>query len=244
MPYEKFEFDHKLITSDTDFKRELKPSAILNFFQETAGINSENMGIGYTDLHPRGLFWVLSKIYVELENPVLYGDTVRIATWPHKPNKAIFERSFSISENNETRVRALSRWCLLEAATGRIAHASQIEHREDLLIEERAVNFNDWRIPPLDEKGEPRFSIKIAHSEYDLNYHVNNIKYADYVFNCFSIEELTSRRLKSFQINYVKQSHEKDTLCFYRSRVDENTYLVEGVKNNTETVISARICFD
>ena len=63
MSYEKYECKHKLVTSDTDFKQELKPSAILNFFQETAGINSSLLGVGYPDLRPRGLFWVLSKIY-------------------------------------------------------------------------------------------------------------------------------------------------------------------------------------
>lgn len=96
MSYEKYECEHKLVTSDTDFKQELKPSAILNFFQETAGINSSLLGVGYPDLRPRGLFWVLSKIYVELTEPVYYGDTVQIATWPHEPNKAIFERSFLV----------------------------------------------------------------------------------------------------------------------------------------------------
>lgn len=87
MSYEKYECEHKLVTSDTDFKQELKPSAILNFFQETAGINSSLQGVGYPDLRPRGLFWVLSKIYVELTEPVYYGDTVQIATWPHEQIK-------------------------------------------------------------------------------------------------------------------------------------------------------------
>ena len=76
-----------------------------------------------------------------------------------------------------------------------------------------------------------------------MNYHVNNIKYADYVFNCFSIEELTARRVKSFQINYVKQTHEKDILSFYREQISENVFIVEGVKNGEESVISARVCF-
>lgn len=244
MSYSKFECLHKIITSDTDFRRELKPSAILNFFQEAAGCNSEEMGIGWTALNPQGLFWVLSKIYVEIKGPVYYGDVVHIETWPHKPNKAIFERSFSVDINGEAKVRAISRWCLLNRENGRIAHASLIRQKEELLIDERAVAFSDWRIPAVLFKENANFTLQIAHSEYDLNYHVNNIKYADYIFNCFTIDELIAWQLKSFQINYVKQTHVGDVLCFYREQISEKTYIIEGIKNGEETVVSARICFD
>ena len=244
MAYELYETDHRLITSDTDFKRAMKPSAILNFFQEIAGMNSEEMGIGYSQLHPRGLFWVLSKIYVEMSGSVMYGDDIHIKTWPHIPNKAIFERSFSIEKDGTTVARALSRWCLLDSVTGRIAHASQVEYRSGCLIERRAVDFFDWRIPLIEHKSEVAFFLKIAHSEYDLNYHVNNVRYADYIFNCFTIEELKQMKLRSFQINYVKQSYEKDRLSFYREKVGERVYVEESVKNDSETVISARVCFD
>ena len=107
---------------------------------------------------------------------------------------AIFERSFLVFKNNEPRVRALSRWCLLDSVTGRIAPASAINQKTERFIEERPVDFCDWRIPFVEDKIEPAFTLKIAHAEYDLNYHVNNIKYADYVFNCFSIEEDVYKR--------------------------------------------------
>ena len=89
----------------------------------------------------------------------------------------------------------------------------------------------------------PAFSLKIANSEYDLNQHVNNIKYADYIFNCFSVAELSAMRLKNFQIHYVKQSHENDVLDFYRREISAGVFVVEGVKNAAETVVTAKITF-
>lgn len=243
MAYEKYEYEHIVTTSEIDFKGEIKPSAILNHLQEAAGCNSQEMGIGIDALRQQGMFWVLSKMYVEVGKPARHKDVIRVTTWPHKPNKAIFERSFFVSLGDETCAKALSRWCILDINTGRILPTSQIMHKQEELIDERAVECPDWRISSIEEKSEPDFEIRISHSEYDLNYHVNNVKYADYVFNCFSIEELSSRRVKSLQINYVKQSHEKDVLRFYRKKITENEFVVEGVKNGTETVISARVCF-
>ena len=52
---------------ETDFAGRIKPSAILGFFQETAGDHSQAMGMGNVDLAKHGFFWVLSKIYVSIE---------------------------------------------------------------------------------------------------------------------------------------------------------------------------------
>ena len=52
---------------ETDFDQKLKPSALLGYFQETAGDHSEEMGLGFAKLAGEGRFWVLSKIYVEVD---------------------------------------------------------------------------------------------------------------------------------------------------------------------------------
>ena len=77
-----------------------------------------------------------------------------------------------------------------------------------------------------------------------MNNHVNNIKYADYIFNCFSVAELKARRLKAFQIHYVKQSHENDVLDFYREERENGVFTIEGIKNGGEQVIAARVWFE
>lgn len=229
---------------ETDFEQRLKPSAVLGYFQETAGDHSEEMGLGFAKLAQDGYFWVLSKIYVEIERLPRFRDEIAVATWPHRPNKAIYERSFRVLDaDGGALLRAASRWCILDAKNGRIVPCSKISQPEIDFIDEPAVSFNEWRIEEVEQKLQPAFSIKIANSEYDLNNHVNNIKYADYIFNCFSIEELRSRKLRAFQIHYVKQSHENDRLDFYRTETESGT-IIEGIKNGSEQVIAARVWFE
>lgn len=230
---------------ETDFRQSLKPSAMLGFFQEIAGEHSEEMGLGFENLREQGLFWVLSKIYVEVERLPVFRDKVKAVTWPQMPNKAIYERSFLLeSAEGDLLLKAFSRWCILKADCGRILPCSKIQQPELNYITEKSVAFDDWHMPSVTDKTQASFSLKIANSEYDLNNHVNNIKYADYVFNCFAVEELRSRRLKSFQIHYVRQSHENDVLDFYREEVNPGEYVIEGVKNGDETVVSAKVRFE
>ena len=230
---------------ETDFKQELKPSAVLGYFQETAGDHSEEMGLGFAKLAQDGFFWVLSKIYVEVDRLPVFRDKITVATWPHVPNKAIYERSFSVQdEAGGSLLRAFSRWCILDGKTGRIVPCSKIEQPEIDFIDCRAADFNAWNIDAIQERESPSFSIKIANSEYDLNNHVNNIKYADYVFNCFSVDELKAYKLKAFQIHYIKQSHENDVLDFYRKKAGQSEYIIEGFKNGGEQVVAARVWFE
>lgn len=229
---------------ETDFKQRLKPSAILGYFQETAGDHSEEMGLGFGKLAESGYIWVLSKIYVEIEALPKFRDTVTVSTWPHIPNKAIYERSFEMrSKAGNVLMRAFSRWCILSAKNGRIVPCSRIEQPQIDFIERKSVDFSEWKIDEIQDKARPAFSIKIANSEYDLNNHVNNIKYADYILNCFSVEELRAKEIRSFQIHYVKQSHEGDVLDFYREERG-GEYFIEGVKNGEETVVVARVRFE
>ena len=227
---------------ETDFLRRVKPSAVLGFFQETAGDHSQKMGMGYSDLAEQGCFWVLSKIYVEFERRPVCGETLLVETWPHEPNKAIYERSFRVTDRYGEAMRAYSRWCILKKS-GRIVPCSAIAQPEIDFISQKSVEFDDWRIPEITDREERAFTIRIANSEYDFNYHVNNIKYSDYIFNCFSVKELEEKVLRGFQIHYIKQSHEGDELSFYRKEICENEYVIEGVKNGTETVVAAKVYF-
>ena len=71
---------------ETDFEQKLKPSAVLGYFQETAGDHSEEMGLGFKKLAQDGFYWVLSKIYVEIDRLPEFRDEISVATWPHLPN--------------------------------------------------------------------------------------------------------------------------------------------------------------
>lgn len=226
---------------ESDFRGEIKPSFILGLFQEVAGEHADEMGLGFADLRAKGCFWVLSKIYVEICDRPKHRDEVTVETWPHTPGKAIYERSFVILRGGKVAVRALSRWCILQDDNYRIVPSARLPQKIESFIEERSVGCEDWQIPTLGED-RPAFTVMVANADYDENRHVNNIRYADYVFDCFSVAELESRKLKNFQMHYLQQSHEGDALDFYRKEVEKNIFVVEG-RRGKDVVIAARICF-
>lgn len=239
--YRTFEVEY----NDVDFKDELKPSTALAYFEEGASSSAEELGFGYSFVKPRGYAFMLTNIVCEFLHPVCLGEKVELCTWPTPPSYVVFCREYELYSRKELCVRSSSRWCMVELATGKVLQSKLVPKQDySAYRTDRALEVCSWKIPSFElQEGELRFSLTIANSEYDHNMHVNNTRYADYCFNCFTIAELAKKRLKRFSLNFVKQCREGDELRFYRKELSNNSFLIRGVNQTDETVALSEIEF-
>ena len=136
---------------------------------------------------------------------------------------------------------------IIELSNGKILNSKVIDNQDySTYNTSRALENVQWKISTFSMKeGDLKFTITIANSEYDHNMHVNNTKYADYCFNCFSVNELADKKLKKFSISYIKQCKEGDVLRFYLKATDIlGEYLVQGYNQINELVVQSRILFE
>ncbi|MBQ8229893.1 MAG: hypothetical protein IJZ32_04290 [Clostridia bacterium] len=245
-PYEHIQ-EFSIKYCDADFKDEIKPSVVLSLMEEVACASADELGFGYAFIKPRGYAFMVSNIYCEFLRPVRLGERVKVKTWPLPPSHVIFGREYRfVSQEDETLINASSRWCLVDMASGKLVQSKVIENQDySTYNTARAIEDVKWKIPAFKpQEAELKFQMTVANSEYDHNMHVNNTRYADYCFNCFSIAELSEKKLKSFGISYVKQCREGGILRFYRKPDENGGYLVHGFNENGETVVQSRICFE
>ena len=232
---------------DVDFKDELKTSSMLAYLEEVACSSAEELGFGYSFVKPKGYAFMVTNICCEFLRPIPISQTAIFKTWPLPPAHVTFGREYQVLDRSgEVYVNASSRWCLIDMATGKLLPSKVIENQDYSTYNTRKV-IEDvrWKIPSFkQEEGELKFVLTIANSEYDHNMHVNNTRYADYCFNCFSVAELQMWKLKRFSISYVKQCKEGETLYFYRKQQEDGSYLAHGFNEAGEVVTQSLIVFE
>jgi len=231
--------------SDVDFKDELKPSAMLTFLQEVSCTSADELGFGYEVIKPKNLGFVTCNTYVKIYKPIGI-EGFKISTWPTPPRHVIFERQYKVENSaGELAAAALSRWCLVNMANFAMLPATTLSDQDySTYNTDKVCVVSSWKVIPFEEeKAEKRFIINIANSEYDHYMHVNNTRYADYMFNCFSVAELKENAIDSFQINYLKQAHEGDSLTFYRLKESDSAFAIYGLNGTGDIITSGRVSF-
>ena len=230
---------------DSDFKDEMKLSVALALMEEVACSSADELGFGYAFVKPRGYAFMVTNVCMEFFKPVALGESVQVKTWPLPPTRVTFGREYQFLSQGEVAINASSRWCLLDMKEGKLLQSKVIDNQDYSTYNTTKVFENVvWKIPAFTpSEGELRYQMTVANSEYDHNMHVNNTRYADYCLNCFTIAELSEKKLKRFSITYAKQCKEGDVLRFYRKPLEEGGYLVQGFNAQDETVVQSAIYF-
>ena len=209
-----------LRTTDFDRFTELKPSAVLQLFQEAATRQAEEMGIGFGKMFDKGVLWaVIRTRYDVLEQPRLY-DEILVRTWPHDPSKFSFLRDYTIKDSNgNLLVKGTSEWVLMSREDRSFVSLLSVYNDNPVYLEDRNYSKKPRKLRNFDHEGLEPCVICPPYSTVDLNGHVNNANYADLLLDAISPHE--GHSVKSFQIDYRREVHEGEPLQIYTCKTED-----------------------
>jgi acyl-CoA thioesterase FadM len=72
----------EVTTGDCDMEGRLRAGGLINFLVLAAIKSADSLGFGFDHLRDHGLFWVLSRMTVEIYKPLKWYDKAIVATWP------------------------------------------------------------------------------------------------------------------------------------------------------------------
>lgn len=216
-----------LRTSDFDRYRKITPASVLDLFQTVAGEHAALLGCGFESLFARKLLWVLVRTkYEVIRQPQMY-QTVTVKTWPLAPSRIGFQREYLMEdEQGNPLIKASSDWVIIHSEQRKIVSVGDIYPDMDYL-NQKSFEERLKKLPDFETVGEG-FIVCPGFSQLDMNGHVNNTKYANYVLD--ALESDGENEIKAFQIDYRHEVQKGDKLNLYTKKSD-GVILVKGVND-------------
>lgn len=179
----------------------VKHSTILDYFQDIAGMQANDMHIGYQDVKDSYL-WILLYIRFDVVSRLPhFGEEVDVITWPKPKGKLEYEREYEIrSKDNELLITGISNWCLIDSKTRMIKRA-ELDYEGEMYPN---TNYEAKSPRKLGlELGDviDEYNYKVLMTDLDHNMHMNNARYLDIIYNMGNASDY-----KKLEIAYLHEA--------------------------------------
>lgn len=218
----------KIRTYEVDLNNNLLLTSFFNYMQEAAANHADHLNFGYKDLATRGEGWILSRAYLEIYSYPHFSDQIIVETWAKSVDKLFALRDFNFFDNNNRLLaKATTAWLLVDIKNKRPLRIKNIEHFTPASIKDPAFDFVPEKILDADNK-ELVLERITSYSDIDLNMHVNNVKYIEYVVDSLGDSFFSQHNPKSVHINFLSELKCNENISIFKAKIDENAFYFEG----------------
>jgi acyl-ACP thioesterase len=220
---------------DLDCRGRLKFSALLRMVHIAADVNATELGVGFTDLNPLGISFVLQRFSAAAFRLPVYGEEIRLRTWPADIVRGTFIRKGDMyATDGKKLMEWASLWLLFDINARKIRKPSALPSP---LIGLGALGTTTEpakiEIPPDwpqwgDELSTHTHTVRYA--DTDTNNHMNNAIYGDVVGNAAYPTNTAPPPWQSLHINYQAEARPDEEIKI-TARHSSNKTIITGETN-------------
>ena len=195
---------------DVDYNGVARASSIMRYIQSAAEAQLAEGGMSYEELRAKNRAFLLSRIRLEIDEPLHECRRLRAISYPSESRGYSFFRCYRVESDGVTVARAISVWALVDTETKALVRVNDFE-------------LGITPLPPIDmEIGRIRLpdalidvgGYGVHYGDVDRNMHMNNTRYPDMYSNFLP---LRGKRIKAITINYQKEAQIGDKLRVLRA---------------------------
>ena len=193
---------------------------------DTSNEQSKELNATSEDLIELGYTWMIYKWRVDFEDIPRENEKIRIVTWASDFIRLNAVRDFEVF--NESNVKIISASVVLLIV--------DINKKKPIRIPEEVAkrfgvekNRNFENIERFKVKGElfSENNLKVQEENIDVNNHVNNAVYVDWIVNSMPEEFRRNYKLKSINIIYHKEITDFEKVCIKSLKSEKNCLYTE-----------------
>lgn len=186
-----------------------------------------------------GLGWVVVQYHMDVTTMPKLGQKIKITTQATSYNKYFFYRDFWIDDENGKRmVEAKSAFVLIDIKERKIVGAAdRLDDKFGAVETTKLDRFPRVRVP---EDFDFEQAQHIGYYNIDVNKHVNNSYYFDWMVDTLDIDFIADHRLKSMDIKYEKELNTKSQPVAYAKLDNTNNKSIHWIKNGDDLNVIAQ----
>ncbi|MBN2092461.1 hypothetical protein JW964_22765 [candidate division KSB1 bacterium] len=215
---------YKIHSYQIDFRANLTIPALCQFMQESAWKHAESFKAGFSHLGQKNLAWVLLRQRIKIEKFPKWGDTIQVTTWPAGKDRLFYYRDFKITNaQNETLGIATTVWLIIDILQRR-PQRMNFEFEKEF---EQSVSIFPKRLEKLESFESGAFSnlFQVGYRDLDINEHVNNVRYLEWILENFSVDFYKNHYLNDLEINYINEALYNDKIKCFLTQNGNNQFL-------------------
>jgi medium-chain acyl-[acyl-carrier-protein] hydrolase len=223
----------EISSSETDMEARISPGSLVNLLIQSAIKSADKLGFGFGGIRQQQLFWVLSRIDLEIYRPLKWYDKVEVETWPKNVEKILYLRDYILRDKeNSVIAKATSGWLAIDNETHRAKKIEGIDAGMFIELKDKHGLSNlPSKLEPVPE-GET-FEFTAYYSDIDLNKHLSATRYIDRMMDTFPADFHINHYPSKLSVNYMKETMPGETLKFVRLQTRDNEYSFEVANINT-----------
>lgn len=220
-----FEKDYVISYYDVDYKKRVFPNRIIDYFQDIALCQSNQLETGIDSLNDANLAWILYQWDIDIYKYPMLNQKLKLRTEPRAFKKFNAYRTFEIySEAGEKVANGYSKWLVFDYKKGHLVKVPNwISQRYGIRENEEPLNIEEPKEP---EREDFKKDFTVRYSDIDTNNHANNSKYVEWAIETIPLEIIDHHILKKLKVTYKNQI-----------KYDEKFTVITEITHNEEKVL-------
>jgi acyl-ACP thioesterase len=194
-----------------DAQKRLGLVGLLGILQDVAWAHADHLGHGYEATMDRGAIWVLSRQKLVMADWPIWRDELLVRTWVRPVRGPLIHRDYEMLVGDRKLGECTAAWLTLDAKTRRPVRpgvaAARLACRQD-----GALALTPEKIALRQGLAELA-SFRVRNSDLDLNGHVNNTRYAQWILDSAPPEAHRTRRVDRYEVNFLAEIQVGDAVA-------------------------------
>ena len=214
-----------VLGSSVDRYGRLKPSMLLYYLQEVAGIHGSALGVSFEALATRNLFWAIIRQKVQITRLPMAGETIRLETWAMPATRTYYPRStVAYDAQGKELFRAIGMWVLMDVNT-----RSMVLPGKSNIQVQGMLTGSELKAPgSLAPKTLNHTNIRqVCYTDLDRNGHMNNTRSLEWIWDLLPSSFHKEHIPTAFTVCYHSEAREGDQLQLHWQLLEDGVLLVD-----------------